>query len=574
MRYIWMVLIVVSVLLVVFLGFPEAKQQHEEYDVIVIGGDPEGVSAAVSAARSGSNTLLITSRKSLGGLMTNGMLNYLDIGLDEHGKPVNKGIFSEWHQLVGGNVSFDIDLATKAFHQLVENEPNLTLLIDSNVSSVHVNNNQIESIAVDTEELSTTYQAKRYIDTTTDATIAALAGASYFIGQEDIHNPSSTMGVTLIMHFDGINWDKIRQVATNGKFGEAQVSTDTAWGFWGIVDRYPKKHANTRLRGLNIARTDDGIYINALQIFGVDGLDESSKQQAIQIGKDETEHFLNWAKENFPGFENAYIKSYPNELYVRETRHIQSLYQLPISDVWENKTHWDGIALGGYPVDMQATKPSGEDKIILNPKQYEIPFRSLVPEDLTNLLVASRSAGFSSLAAGSVRIIPTGMSLGQAAGIAAQLSIEANRNFHEFSEDKANIRSLQETLIENGARIDGKESPYPYQNDPNYAAIKYLYSHGLIFATYTNDLQLEKEITGEAFSWILTEGFKRIHDMDLSEEAHNLTLEENVTNRELLPIVRSLEKDEASSLIDPSNSNPLTRREAYNLIVSLLKLQW
>src|SRR5690606_4508426 len=106
------------------------------------------------------------------------------------------------------------------------------------------------------------------------------------------------------------------------------------------------------------------------------------------------------------------------ELYVRETRHIKAFYQLPISDVWENKDHWDSIAFGSYPVDMQATTPKGKDEIVVNPKQYAIPFRSLVPIGKENLLVASRSSGYSSLAAGSARIIPTGMSTGEAAGVA------------------------------------------------------------------------------------------------------------------------------------------------------------
>ena len=98
-----------------------------EYDVMVIGGEPEGVAAAVSAARNGSNTLLVESREELGGLFTYGMLNFLDIPQGEDGKSVSRGIYEEWHHLVGGGNAFGITEAKAAFKKLVDEEENITL---------------------------------------------------------------------------------------------------------------------------------------------------------------------------------------------------------------------------------------------------------------------------------------------------------------------------------------------------------------------------------------------------------------------------------------------------------------
>ncbi|WP_249661750.1 FAD-dependent oxidoreductase, partial [Lysinibacillus fusiformis] len=113
------------------------------------------------------------------------------------------------------------------------------------------------------------------------------------------------------------------------------------WGFTNLHDEYKPLQEGTRLRGLNLARVDDEYFINALQIFGIDGLNANSKQAAIVAGKKETLHILEYLQANFPGFEKAEIISYPEELYVRETRHIWAEYQLTMADLWKHSDQWD-----------------------------------------------------------------------------------------------------------------------------------------------------------------------------------------------------------------------------------------
>ncbi|MET3726987.1 hypothetical protein ABID52_000568 [Fictibacillus halophilus] len=484
----------------------------DTYDVIVVGGEPESVAAAVASARAGAKTLMLVERDGLGGLFTYGELNFLDLGIDKDKKPANAGIFKEWHEMVDKEISFDLDKAEKAFDELVKNEENITLKLETKVEKVELteDENAIKQIQTKGSDGVMRYKAKRYIDTTAHADFAALAKVPYFIGQEDIGKKETSMSVTLMMHFKNVDWSKVYKVAKDETFGEAVVQPRTAYGFWGVVEAYKPESERTRLRGLNIARVTDGdIYINALQIFGVDGLDEKSKKEAIEIGKKETKHVLKFLRENFPGFENAEIADFPDELYVRETRHIKAEYQLPISDVWEYKDHWDSIAFGSYPVDVQATEPDGEDYIILNPKQYAIPFRSLVPKKIDNLLVASKASGFSSLAAGSARIVPTGMSTAEAAGIASVLSYEKEVNFREMSKDKKLIKNLQKELIAKDAHLYPFKLNYLYEGKWYYPAVKDLYTRGLLFAGYENDLKPQEPFTEEQFVWMVKNGVER-----------------------------------------------------------------
>lgn len=486
------------------------KTLDSHYDVIVIGGEPEGVAAAVSAARNGAKTLLVEHREELGGLFTYGMLNFLDIPQGEDGKSVSKGIFEEWHQLVGRQSTFGITEAKAAFKKLVDDEENVTLLTQTEVVKPIVENKKI--VAVELKNIYGTHKvsADAFIDATQDADFAAMAGVPYFIGGEDIHIPDKKMAVTLMLHLKNVDWNKVKETAKSEKFGYGEVTNTAAWGFADLHYVYTPIEENTRLRGLNLAKVGDEYFINALQIFGVDGLDEESKKAAIEKGIRETDHILQFLREEFPGFEKAEVMSYPTELYVRETRHIWAEYQLSMADVWTNKYHWDTIAYGAYPVDVQAQTPQDYGYVIASPKQYGIPFRSLVPLEIDGLLVVGRSAGFSSLAAGSARVVPTGMATGEAAGAAAALALEENVSFRELSNNEIWIETLQKTLDQQGAFVKKIEADYPYKGEWYDESIQLLINYGLVVGGYTNDLRVDDEATLHGFVNMLRGAINRI----------------------------------------------------------------
>jgi hypothetical protein len=481
----------------------------EEYDVIVIGGEPEGVAAAVSAARNGAKTLLVESREELGGLFTYGMLNFLDIPQGEDGKSVSRGIYEEWHQLVGGGNAFGIVEAKAAFKKLVDDEENLTLSTETEVLASELDENKVTSVTLRNEYGEYTVTGKAFIDATQDADFAVMSDAPYFIGGEDIGIKDKKMAVTLMIHLKNVDWEKVKETAKSEKFGVAEVTNSVAWGFSDLHYDYQPVEENTRLRGLNLVKINDEYFINALQIFGIDGLSEESKQEAIEKGKRETEHILEYLQAEFPGFENAEIASFPTELYVRETRHIWAEYQLSMADVWTNRDHWDSIGMGAYPVDVQAQTIEDYGYVLSAPKQYAIPFRSLVPKEIDGLLVVGRSTGFSSLAAGSARVVPTGMVTGEAAGAAAALAIEEKMSFRELSQSEDMIERLRGTLDEQGAYVDHFEIDYPYQGEWYDESIQTLMNYGLVVGGYTNDLTVDEPATKYNFINKISNGIKR-----------------------------------------------------------------
>ena len=484
----------------------------EQYDVIVIAGEPEGVAAAVSAARNGAKTLLIEEKEELGGLFTYGMLNFIDYPKGSEGDTVTTGIYQEWRKLIGNDVAFGIEEGKAMFYKLVSEEENLTLLPQTKITEAIVESNTVTALTIENKHGKQTIYADTFIDASQDADFAVMAGAPYFLGAADIGNPDRKMAVTLMIHLHDVDWLGVFKAVREKTFGYARMNLTAAWGFDDLHKTYTPVNPNTRLRGLNLVKDGDDYYINALQIFGIDGLDDVSKAEAIEIGKAETEHIVAYLRDNFPGFENAKIASYPTELYVRETRHIEAEYQVTMADVWTNRNHEDYIAYGAYPVDVQAQTPLDYGYVLSAPAHYGIPFRSMIPKEIDGLLVVNRSAGYSSLAAGSARIVPTGMGVAEAAGVAAVLAQKENKTFRELSRTSDFAKKVREQLKEQGAFVKKLETDYPYQGEWYDEAVQTLINKGLVVGGYENDIRVEEDLTYLAFMNLFVSATERTID--------------------------------------------------------------
>ncbi len=482
----------------------EAYDPAETYDVIVMGTEPEGVAAAVSAARNGMKTLLIGEDEALGGLMTIGELNFIDMCESRDGTLLTRGFFKEFYDAVDGS-AFDITVARNFFLDTAVAEPLLTLRNQNDFVEPIMDGSRIAGVVTDENGERREYYGSRVIDATVDADVAAAAGVPYTYAGEDIGEKDRQMGVTLVFELSDVNWTKISMYLNWQRFkaeflkqGNADMGATkkTAWGYTEEGYAYEPQDDMMRLRGFNIARQDNGnVLINALIIFGVDPLDDDSKAEGIARGQAEMEYLIPYIQENFKGFENAKLVSTAEQLYVRESRHTIGEYQLTIDDVLENRDQWDKIAIGAYPVDVQPTATQTYGTVIGSPDRYAIPFRSLVPLKVDDLLVVGRSASYMSLAAGSARVIPIGMAEGEAAGAAAAYSINHQTDFRSMTQDEDAILSVQNTLKEQGAYLDDFEVHDEIMDHWAYPGVKVLRSLGILDGGYNNDYKLDEPVS-------------------------------------------------------------------------------
>lgn len=475
-----------------------------EYDVIVTGTDPEGIAAALSAARNGLKTLLVDGRdrEILGGLMTLGWLNSLDHNYSPD-KPflpwkhnyLNKGIFQEWYDQMEGS-SFDINTAANTFYQMVKKENNIDLLMKVKEMQPIVTETagvkKVVGLHVTLPDGTVkTISAKALIDATQDADIAAAAGVPFTIGREDLGDKTSKVAVTLVFKLKNVTpdvWDKIAKRKDVGADGRS------VWGYSEMWNYPSTNKERVRMRGLNIGRQNDNtILINAMQIFGIHPLDPKSRQEAFMIGKKELPSIVSYMKKTLPEFAGVALDGTAPELYVRETRHMLGEYRLKMTDVLDNRDQWDRIAFGSYNVDIQSTSYIDRGAIVSKPIQYAIPFRSIVPLKVDGLLVVGRSASFDSLPHGSARVIPVGMATGEAAGAAAKIALGERMTFRQLSQSRGLITKLQQQLNRQGMELQPFAiEPLDYMKHKDYAGLKAVVSLGIVSGGSKNDFSLDE----------------------------------------------------------------------------------
>ncbi|WEK54518.1 MAG: FAD-dependent oxidoreductase [Candidatus Cohnella colombiensis] len=491
-----------------------------QYDVIVVGTDPEGVIAAISAARNDLKVLLIETRERdrLGGLMTIGWLNSLDMNISpkrawfwQSPGQLNRGIFIEWYKEIRGT-SFDVVHAANVFHHMVQAEPNIDLLMNVKQAMPIVNNSTVVGMSFDTvagerQEVA----AGTVIDATQDADIAAAAGVPYTVGRGDIGEPDVQMAVTLVIKLNGVTneaWEALQEDAEG-------YDSRSIWGYPDARDYESSKPDRVRMRSLNIGREDgDSILINSMQIYGIDPLDPESLAEGLKLGEEEAPRIVAYLQGKYKPFKELNYAGVAPELYVRETRHIEGEYRLTLVDVMDNRDHWDAISYGSYEVDIQSVDAKAAGAIMMNPKQYGVPFRSLVPLKVDGLLVVGRSASFDSLPHGSARVIPLGMATGEAAGAAAKLIKERGITFRELSRSETDIADLRKHLEDQGMDLQMEKFAAPdYTKHKDYAGLLTATSLYITIGGYNNDSwALDKESNSKRFFNALRTLQKRFPD--------------------------------------------------------------
>src|SRR5262249_25644418 len=148
--------------------------------------------------------------------------------------------------------------------------------------------------------------------------------------------------------------------------------------------------------------------------------------------------FERW-KKHVPGFEDAYFISSGPYVGVRETRRIDGIHVLSDEDIRKQRRFDDAVATGCWYMDvhpLKATPGAAQDKKGFQPEPYDIPYRSLLPKKITNLLVAGRCHSATQMAASSTRVTVTAMAMGQAAGTAAALALEGKTTPAELAGTK------------------------------------------------------------------------------------------------------------------------------------------
>lgn len=477
-----------------------------EYDVIVFGAEPEGVVAAISAARNRLKVLLVEKRDGPGGIMTYSMLNTIDMNQNSDRVLLSQGIFEEFFEKIGNKTSFDVETAKNAFEEMIENEENIETMYNVESYAIGSNGEEIQYAIIDGKK----YKALSYIDCTQDADITVLAGGEYFVGWEDVNEKNRSMSATLVIHMENVDWAKACQTILAENRINTGYTDDSIWAFGNITQNYVPTQTNMRLKALNIGKQNDGsVLINSLQIINTDMLDEETKENAYKKCVKEADYLAKFLKENVPGFENSTLAGVAPELYVRETRHIIGEYRLTVKDILESTYFTSTVGVASYPIDVQTTSIYDYGYIIGVPDQYYIPMGVIVPKGFKNLLTVGRSGSYTSIAAGSARVIPTGMTLGQSAGIMAAISKEKKIDFQEMLNNYSTIKDVQMRMKMQGMYLSKDSKPVIDKEDRYYNYIIEMCEKGILSLGYSNTFRPEEKMSEREYIVFLQTYLKR-----------------------------------------------------------------
>lgn len=173
----------------------------------------------------------------------------------------------------------------------------------------------------------------------------------------------------------------------------------------------------------------DQVGVNFTHINFVDATRAEDLTRATIEGRRQAYESIEVFRKYVPGMEHCYMVSTPNTVGTRESRRIIGEYVVTKDDIVSSRTFADSIGFGSFFIDIHGTRGPGMDEKTWHPPKgfrYQIPYRAIVPVDTDNLLVAGRCLSCDHEALGSLRVMPQCGVTGQAAGVAAVLSLRHN----------------------------------------------------------------------------------------------------------------------------------------------------
>lgn len=390
-----------------------------ETDVLVCGGGCAGSAAALAAARAGARTLLVEKAPFAGGIITSVGLPYFDgIAHITTKRIVVRGIALEIlaksgvcapdaqalsrHNPTIPN-TFEFKLLLDRLFQ--EQKENLSVLFNSFVCDVRASGGRIETVTVANKDGLVTIKPKVVIDCTGDADVAAWAGAPF---------EQNTEVQPLTLHF------RINNVAADASVGGACRASLKAAQERGDLPYFYGP-------GVMFLFGKNEVYIHGVRV-PADPTNAADLTRAEMQGRADAHAMFRAWKQDVPAFKDSYfMEAYP-WIGVRESRRILGQYILAEEDLMQARRFDDAIATGCWYLDLHTNKTvvgsaNDFDPKKVQPEPYDIPYRSLLPQKIENLLVAGRCHSATRGAHASTRVTVTALAMGEAAGVAAALSL-------------------------------------------------------------------------------------------------------------------------------------------------------
>ncbi len=420
------------------------------HDVVVIGGGMAGLTAALAAARNGAKTLLVERYPYCGGAFTAGMVIHI-AGLVDHRrihktdeltmnpkKWIVQGLACDYYERLTKfgatrGPQWDHEPAKIIFDQMLE-EFGVDVLYGSQFHRARVTGSRIESLDVYYRTAHIVARGKVFIDGSGDGDLASAAGAEFAVGRDGDHRMQPATLSYMIAEVKPGTGGSLNKLLREA-WEQGKIPKDMRPGV--IGPRWAEGRMREELWCSIVRQWGD--FSNPIEYSRME-------RRARAIGWE----IFRYLKANSEALSDAYLGSICQQVWPREGRRIKTHYTLTADDVRREARFDDAIARGAFYLDLHSVTPGtigwdiDEHRSTMN-THFDIPYRSLVPAGLDNLLLAGRMLGATHEAYSATRVMGTGIATGQAAGTAAALAVRNQQTTRQVQ-----LAKLRNTLQSQG----------------------------------------------------------------------------------------------------------------------------
>lgn len=428
-----------------------------DVDVFIAGGGPSGIAAAVAAAREGKSVFIAEGFGAFGGSAVTMLVpafmqfgNGVDFCAAGIGREVYDRLKAETFPRfqVFAPMSIPVETLKILYDEMIE-ECGAKFLFYTNLIDVIAENGHISFVICASKGSMFAVKAKIYIDCTGDGDMCFYSGAEYEYGDEN----GRVMATTLCGLWDGIDWSRVvppDSRALDKAFADHVFTNEDRHhsGMWRIAAETKDENGKSLPNGIGGS--------NVGHIYDIDGSKAESVTPGLVKGRKQLREYRRYYRDYLTGFEDTELIYSGSYLGIRESRRIMGDYKLSLDDFKNRAAFDDEIGRYCYPVDIHSptNDKAGYEKFkrdfdslrYRQGESYGIPYRALTVKGFDNLLVAGRCISTDRYMQSSVRVMPGCYITGQAAGIAAAVSIDEKTGVHS-----ADAHEIQKRLKRLGA---------------------------------------------------------------------------------------------------------------------------
>ncbi len=397
-------------------------------DVVVCGGGPAGIGAAIEAARSGARVVLIEHAGFLGGTWTAGLLGVV---LDYENKT---GLMAEMMETLKERkwcntrvwtdelFTFDVERMKLLLDELCIKHNIDVLLYTSVVASV-VDKGRITHVITESKSGREAIAGKVFIDATGDGDVAAMSGCGFDWGDENGHTqPMSMLGIVTGPEFEDIKdcvlWDRRKTRRSTKKTFLAEIRRGG----------HEPSYKNPCLFLLH----DDLYALMATHQYGAKGISRDDLTKASIEGRMEVNGIVDSLRSLGGRWEKLMLVGTASQIGCREGRRIHGLYTVTEQDLVEGRRHEDAVCEVRFGVDVHSTQLETEGKGKsytrgIKSRPYDIPLRALIARDVKGLMMVGRCISGDFIAHSSYRVNANSVIMGQSAGRVAATAVREGK---------------------------------------------------------------------------------------------------------------------------------------------------